>query len=133
MFDAYTAQSLWDCFPGELLESVVLASQLASAQGTFASYTLYRVRRKQLSKQEKIANAALGEVMLKLEFWQSSLTNAVPQGNATMPCPNPKVSDRMTDGNGVLFLVEDAEQSFTGPAVNNQALWALTCRQAPGQ
>lgn len=133
MFDAYQAASLWDNLPF-LMETLTFQSQLTDgSQGTFYSYTLYEVRRKDLDKTENVSKNALAIQNVIFEVWQSSFTNAVPISGAPTPVPSPKAKDRFTDTNNIVFIIQSLDRSFTGPTVTNQALWSIKCQKAPGQ
>lgn len=127
MLDAGLTADVWSRVAPEP-EAVTLKSRKAGgSQASFHAYELPRAKRKRLTKtQVQAFGAYLASAWRVWQFWADSIAEAVPVGDAPSPCPDPKVGDQVQGGDGVTWVVVDAENKLFGN------VWNLVCEKAKG-
>ena len=118
-------RNTWRIYPADCIEPVTFGSRqvVAGSDSSFLSYALPRARRGKLEK-----TFADGKAVDRItwQVWQESLDNAVPVANPPappppLPAPFPKKGDRITDGAGLIWLIDTVESKLFADG------WDCTC------
>jgi hypothetical protein len=102
-------------------EAIVLGvRQAGNNQPTFDEYAIPRAKRKRLTEEQIAAlkGTYLATRYRVWQIWLDALQEARPLDGGPLPCPEPKVADRIRDEEAVEWIVEDVEIKLFGNVRN---------------